>query len=95
MIMATITSIQARLDKLEAAITNASIPTEREFWEQWSGFDELSKALYITAAENRTWELETAPQTKKYFRVCSEYLISAGLAKEGKPLLDIAAELEA
>ena len=32
---------------------------------------------------------------KKYYKTCSEYIIAAGLAKEGKPLLDIAAELEA
>lgn len=83
------------LDKLEAAITNVSIPTEREFWEHWSSFDELSKSIYTATAENRIWELETDPYMKKYYKTCSEYIIAAGLAKEGKPLLDIAAELEA
>ena len=83
------------LDKLEAAITNVSIPTEREFWEHWSSFDDLSKSIYTATAENRIWELETDPYMKKYYKTCSEYIIAAGLAKEGKPLLDIAAELEA
>ena len=83
------------LDKLEAAITNVSIPTEREFWEHWSSFDELSKSIYTATAENRIWELETDPYMKKYYKTCSEHIIAAGLAKEGKPLLDIVAELEA
>lgn len=93
--MSAIATIRARLEKLEAAVVGVVIPTEAAFWERWSDFDELSKSLYIACAENRMWELETDPQTKKYFKVCSDYLISAGLAKVGKSILEIAAELEA
>lgn len=93
--MSAIATIRARLEKLEAAVVGVPIPTEAAFWERWSDFDELSKSLYIACAENRMWELETDPQTKKYFKVCSDYLISAGLAKVGKSILEIAAELEA
>ena len=95
MIMVSIASIQSRLKKLEKAVIKTGIPSEQEFWERWSGFDELSKSIYTATAENRIWELETDPQTKKYFKVCSDYLISAGLAKVGKSILEIAAELEA
>ena len=93
--MVSIASIQSRLKKLEKAVIKTGIPSEQEFWERWSGFDELSKSIYTATAENRIWELETDPYMKKYYKTCSEYIIAAGLAKEGKPLLDIAAELEA
>ena len=93
--MATIASIQSRLKKLEEAVIKTGIPSEQEFWERWSGFDELSKSIYTATAESRIWELETDPYTRKYYKACSEYIIAAGLAKEGKSLLEIAAELEA
>ena len=93
--MVSIASIQSRLKKLEKAVIKTGIPSEQEFWEHWSGFDELSKSIYTATAENRIWELETDPYMKKYYKTCSEHIIAAGLAKEGKPLLDIAAELEA
>lgn len=93
--MVSIASIQSRLKKLEKAVIKTGIPSEQEFRERWSGFDELSKSVYIACAENRMWELEADPQAKKYFEVCSGYLISAGLAKVGKSILEIAAELEA
>ena len=93
--MVSIASIQSRLKKLEKAVIKTGIPSEQEFWEHWSSFDELSKSIYTATAENRIWELETDPYMKKYYKTCSGYIIAAGLAKEGKPLLDIAAELEA
>ncbi len=93
--MATIASIQSRLKKLEEAAIKTGVPSEQEFRERWSGFDELSKSIYIATAESRIWELETDPYTRKYYKTCSEYIIAAGLAKEGKSLLEIAAELEA
>ena len=93
--MSAISTIRARLEKLEATVVGVPIPTEAAFWAHWKGFDELSKSVYIACAENRMWELEADPQAKKYLEVCSGYLISAGLAKVGKSILEIAAELEA
>ena len=107
--MSAISTIRARLEKLEATVVGVPIPTEAAFWAHWKGFDELSKSVYIACAENRMWELEADPQAKKYFengvfnnlsedkyfKELRGYLISAGLAKVGKSILEIAAELEA
>lgn len=93
--MSSITSIQNRLKALESAVKGMVIPSEQEFWEQWKDFDPLTKSVYEAVAECRVWETEKDPMTRKYFEVCSTYLLDAGHVTPGKSILEIAAELEA
>lgn len=93
--MASISTIQNRLKALEDAVSGMIIPSEQEFWEQWKGFDPLTKSVYEAVAECRIWEAEKDPLTRKYFEVCSTYLLDAGHVTPGKSILEIAAELEA
>lgn len=93
--MASIASIQARLKQLECTLDRLVIPSEREFWRQWETFDPLTKSVYEVVAECKIWETEKDPMTRKYFEVCSTYLLDAGHVTPGKSVLEIAAELEA
>ena len=67
--MVSIASIQSRLKKLEKAVIKTGIPSEQEFWERWSGFDEMSKLntymlkfIYPDKWKDLTYNVEMDPE---------------------------------
>lgn len=83
-------SILKRIEMLEKENATKAIPTYKEFIHQWSGYDELSRALYIAEAECPGI---TGPRSEYMETVC-KYLERMGLVCEHDSLAEIVKEME-
>ena len=82
-------SILKRIEKLEKENAKKTIPTYEEFICQWSGYDELTKAVYIAEAEC----LGLTGTRSEYMETVCRYRERMGLVTEHYSLDELVAEL--
>ena len=87
--------ILRRLAALEQRFTSCpTIPSRDEWRAEWRDLDELSKAVFIVAAENMD-ELEEGGAWWRYLAAVRPFMLADGLLDpEAKTLREVAAEMD-